>query len=101
MGINVVWQDERGEPLARCEAIYDDRLGRAVPPERSHCLQYIGPTDDATFNQAQVWRLVRELEEVAAGLGHLPEERQRQFRTVLEFVRGCDELHTYVRFIGD
>ena len=66
------------EALARCEAIYDERLGRAVPPERSHCLQYIEPTDDATFNQAQLPRLVRELEEVAAGLGHLPEARHHR-----------------------
>ena len=101
MGIQVVWQNESGAPLARCEANYDERLGRAVPPERSHCLQYIGPADDATFNQAQLPRLVRELEEVASGLAHLPETRQRQFRTVLEFVRGCVGVHTYVRFVGD
>ena len=101
MRINVVWQDEAGAPLAHCEAVYDERLGRAVPPERSHCLQYIGPVDDATFNQAQLPRLVQELEEVASGLGHLQETRQRQFHAVLEFVRGCVGVHTYVCFVGD
>jgi hypothetical protein len=96
-----VWQDENGARIAECAAAYDDRLGRSEPPDRSHCLQYVDPVGDATFNQLQLPHLVRELEEVVAALGRLPEARQRQMREVLEFVRGCVGVHTYVRFIGD
>src|SRR5215203_3102126 len=101
MGINVVWQDETGARLAECAATYDDRLGRSVPPERSHCLQYVDPVGDAIFNQLQLPHLVRELEEVVAALSRLPEARQRPMREVLEFVRGCVGVHTYVWFVGD
>ena len=75
MGINVVWQDESGARLAECAATYDDRLGRSVPPERSHRLRYVDPVGDATFNQLQLPQLVRELEEVVASLARLPEAR--------------------------
>ena len=101
MGINVVWRNERGESLAECAAVYDDRLGHSVPPERSHCLQYIDPIGDAVFNQLQLPHLVRELEEVVAALVRVPEARKAQMQAVLEFVRGCVGVHTYVWFIGD
>ena len=101
MGINIVWRKESGEPLAECRVAYDDRLGRTVPPERSHCLQYIDPIGDAVFNQHQLPYLIRELEEVVAALQRVPEARKAQMREVLEFVRGCVGLHTYVWFIGD
>ena len=100
MAIDVVWEDERGAPLARCAAAYDWRVGRAVPPERSHCLQYIDPAGDATFNQAQLPQLVREFEEAVAALD-ASSPRRSQAAAVLEFVRGCGGVHTYVKFIGD
>src|SRR5262245_31601391 len=99
MPIAVVWQDESGVRLAECETPYEWRISRAVPPERSHCLQYIDPIGDATFNQAQLPRLVRELEEAVAALER--SRFQRQAVAVLEFVRSCGGLHTYVKFIGD
>ena len=99
MAIDIEWQDESGAPLGRCSTPYEWRIGQAVPPERSHCLQYIDPVGDATFNQLQLPRLVRELEEAIGAL------QRSQFReqavSVLEFVRGCVEMHTYVKFIGD
>ena len=99
MPIDVVWQDENGKTLASCGTAYEWRVGRAVPPERSHCLQYVDPVDDATFNQLQLPRLVRELEEAVAALDASP--FQREAAAVLEFVRGCVGRHTYVKFVGD
>jgi hypothetical protein len=99
MAIDVVWQDENGAAPAHCPTPYEWRVGRAVPPERSHCLQYIDPVGDATFNQLQLPRLIRELDEAVAALQASP--FQRQAAAVLEFVRGCVGVHTYVKFIGD
>lgn len=100
MGIEVVWQDENGNELSRCGVAYDVRLNGTIPPDRSHCLQYIDPAGDATFNQDQLRRLVQELEEAAAA--RLEGSRLRDNAlAVLEFVRGCVGTHTYVKFVGD
>jgi len=99
MAIDVEWQDESGATLKRCDMPFEWRISRAVPRERSHCLQYIDPVGDATFNQLQLPQLVRELEEAVAALQ--PSQFQRQAVAVLEFVRGCVDIHTYVKFIGD
>jgi hypothetical protein len=101
MGIDVVWLDGSGMLLKRLETIaYDVRLSRAIAPERSHCLQYIDPAGDVIFNQLQLPRLIQELEEATAAQLHASKLRENGL-AVLEFVRGCEETHTYVKFIGD
>jgi hypothetical protein len=74
-------------------------MGRTAVLDASHCLQYIDPYGDATFNQLQLPQLVRELEQATAQI-HGASFRE-QAAQVVEFVRGCVGLHTYVKFIGD
>lgn len=73
MGIGVVWQDESGRELSL---------------ERSHCLQYIDPAGDVTFNQWQLPRLVNELEEAAAAQLEARKLRDNAL-AVLVSMRGC------------
>ena len=99
MAIDVVWQEENGRELAHAPVAWEDRMGRRASLVSSHCLQYIDPYGDATFNQLQLPQLVREMEQA---VGQLHESKLRtQAQRVLDFVRGCVGLHTYVKFIGD
>jgi hypothetical protein len=99
MAINVVWQDERGEQLAECPVVWEHRIGRSAFVPGSHCLQYIDPVGDATFNQLQLPQLIREMEEAVRQLDSSGFKSRAE--QVLEFVRGCVGIHTYVKFIGD
>src|SRR5215208_1510871 len=99
MAIDVVWQDESGGELAACPVSWEDRMGRGAILERSHCLQYIDPYGDATFNQLQLPQLTRELEQATAQIPGTSLKQQAE--RVVEFVRGCVGLHTYIKFIGD
>ena len=99
MAIDVIWQDETGATLGQCPVAYEWQIGRAIPPEDCHCLQYIDPVGDAVFNQLQLPRLIRELEVAVATLHE--SAFRRQAGVVLEFVRGCVGVHTYVKFLGD
>ena len=99
MAIDVVWQDENGRELAHAPVPWEDRMGRRASLDGSHCLQYIDPYGDATFNQYQLPQLIREMEQAIA---QLQESKLRsQAEQVLEFVRGCTGIHTYVKFVGD
>jgi hypothetical protein len=50
MAIDVEWQDERGERVARYDGPpIDGRLPEHAPPESS-CLRFIDPYGDTTFN---------------------------------------------------
>ena len=74
-------------------------MGRAAILEHSHCLQYIDPYGNATFNQLQLPQLIRELEQATAQIAGT--SLKEQAAKVVEFLRGCDGIHTYVKFIGD
>ena len=99
MAIDIVWQDESGAALATCPVSWEERMGRGAILEQSHCLQYIDPYGDATFNQLQLSQLTRELERATAQI-HGTSLRE-QAEKVVAFVRGCIGLHTYIKFIGD
>ena len=74
-------------------------MSRGVWLDRAHCLQYVDPYGDATFNQRQLPQLVREMEQAISQLQQ--SKLKDQATQVLEFVRGCVELHTYIKFVGD
>ena len=59
MAIDIEWQDENGQRLARYDgAPIDARLpGRAA--EGSPCLRFVDPHGDTVFNTAQVQRWSR------------------------------------------
>jgi hypothetical protein len=99
MAIDVVWQDESGGVLGRSPVPWEDRMSRRAVLETSHCLQYVDPVGDATFNQLQLPQLIREMER-AIGQIH-PSDLRRRAEQVLAFVRNCEDIHTYVKFIGD
>ena len=101
MGIDLRWEDERGEQLA----VLPDGgfVERFLPPEGSPdfpCLRFVDPYGDTVFNQPQITQLVLELERLSAQK-HEPEVEQH-LRAVLDFVRkAAGSVHTYIRFYGD
>ena len=102
MGIDLRWEDERGEQLAE----FGDRrhlVARFLPHFESPdfpCLRFVDPAGDTVFNQAQIKRLVSELERLSAQKRE-PEVEQH-LRAVLEFVRqAVGQTHTYIKFYGD
>lgn len=98
MAIDVEWQDENGNRLARYDGPpIDARLpGRAA--EGWPCLRFVDPYGDTVFNAAQVEALEQELASISATEG----EVAGQARSLLEFVRVLkDRTHCYLKFIGD
>jgi hypothetical protein len=102
MGINIHWEDERGEQLA--QLLDGDYLVQRFLPhfeaQDFPCLRFVDPAGDTVFNQAQIGQLVLELERLSAQK-HEPEV-ERHLRAVLKFVRqAVGEVHTYIKFYGD
>lgn len=102
MGIDLRWENERGEPLGE--------LGdpgflvmRFLPPfdaSEFPCLRFVDPAGDTVFNQAQITQVVYELERLSAKR-HQPRV-EAHLRAVLEFVRqAVGKTHTYIKFYGD
>jgi len=100
MAIDVEWQDERGESLARYAGPpLDLRLCEASPAD-SVCLRFIDPYGSATFNQGQIEVLMDEL----LGLDRrgVDPELARQIDALVTFLaQARGQTHTYVKFIGD
>jgi hypothetical protein len=96
--------DERHEPK---QEVYDPRqvltrLATSRWPKLSSsvCLRFILPWSDAVFNQAQIPELLHELR------GEATESRDTEVRAHLEKViqlveRAVNQMHTYIKFIGD
>ena len=102
MGIDLRWEDERGEQLAE---LLDPGflVERFLPPLDSRefsCLRFVDPVGDTTINQAQISEVVYELERLSA---KRREPRvEAHLRAVLEFVRpAVGKTHTYIKFYGD
>ena len=102
MGLNVLWQDEKGQiiehgPIWSCPWKYvegEDDL------KDTCCLRFIDPYSDTTFNQFQIPILVEELKSL------LSKSQDAQVRENLEslinFIRKAEEqVHTYIKFVGD
>ncbi len=98
--IDVRRQDERGNELARYmdAAVVSEILGQADPDGR--CLAFIDPYGDTTFNQLQLPVLLREMQLVR---DQLPDgELRSRADDLMKFLRlALDEVHTYIKFIGD
>jgi hypothetical protein len=97
--IDVEWQDEDGETLAR----YDGPLVTVTLVERadptSCCLRFIDPWGNTIFNQQQLPVLVHELEAIES---RTPDGQREAIHALLAFLRpACDQVHTYIKFIGD
>lgn len=102
MGLEIVLQTELG---ARVDAVADPKnyLGKLLPEidgEKCPILGGIDPYGDTIFNGIQMRRFLLEWVEVSAK-ADTPEERQLVSK-VEELARRCrDEVHLYIRFVGD
>jgi hypothetical protein len=102
MGIDLRWENERGEQIAE---LRDGRflVARFLPPIDASdfpCLRFVDPAGDTVFNQAQIKQLVWELERLSLRK-HEPKV-ERHLQAVLEFVRqAVGKTHTYIKFYGD
>ena len=94
-------EDENAKPIA---SVHDrfDHLVRLQPPlsdMASPCLRFIDPYGDAVFNKFQMAPLLEELEEVRK---RAPQQAQEVLEQVTALARRCrDEVHLYLRFLGD
>jgi hypothetical protein len=104
MGIDLRWENERGEKLAE---LRDGGflVARFLPPIDASdfpCLRFVDPAGDTTFNQAQITQLVWELERLSAQKNKFDPKVDVHLRSVLQFVRqAAGKVHTYIKFYGD
>jgi hypothetical protein len=96
--INVRWQDETGEILGRHSGfIAADLVWRAAPS--TACVRFIDPYGDTTFNQHQLPVLIQEFEALAE---QVDSPGRESIRDLLLFLRrATDQVHTYIKFVGD
>ena len=103
MGIDVVWEDERGESLGEVGdpnmllSRFATRRVTAVPG--SMCVQFLDPAGDACFNQMQIPVLVQELRVARGALGD--PSLVAHLDRVISLAERANELHTYLWFKGD
>jgi hypothetical protein len=104
MGIEVAWVDERQQ----VKQIVGDshgvisRLATTRWPKLSSsvCLRFVVPWGDAVFNQAQNIDLLHELRaEVRETLD--PKVRAHLQKVIHLVELASDEVHSYIKFIGD
>ena len=102
MPLSIRWEDEQGEVLEELLPDGDASLNAVVAraPDNSVCLRFIDPYGDTVFNRIQLPLLISELQHARQDLpgGASP----AHIDSVLALVRRAeDEVHTYVRFLGD
>lgn len=102
MGIDLRWENERGEQLA---LLPDPNflVARFLPDLSSSdfpCLRYVDPAGDTTFNQLQIPQLLSELERLTAK--RRDPKVEHHLREVIAFVEQAHrKTHTYIKFHGD
>ena len=90
MAIDIEWQDEDGNVLARCDGPALTRAAVESAAATTVCARFIDPYGDTVVNQQQTPLLVSELEALA-----VPDP-------MLRFLRlWVGEPHTYLKVIGD
>jgi hypothetical protein len=102
MGLGIALQDEMGSELA---VVVDPKnhLGRLLPPPEDSAHPMLTSIDfygDTVFNRMQMDRFLAEWADVSAkAFG--PEEREL-VSAIEGLARRCqDEVHLYLKFIGD
>ena len=102
MGMTVVLENERGEPI---EQIGDPEnlLHRLLPaPEDkgSHCLRFIDWYADTTFNSLQMQDFLSEIARLRQSAS-TPDEA-RLLERIVELARRVEKnAHQYLKFYGD
>lgn len=97
--IAICRQTESGEVLALFEACGLDLRIVERAPQASACLRFIDPYGDTIFNHLQIPVLAEEL----AGMRAEAHEKDLQVHIgeVLAFLTESENVHVYVRFVGD
>jgi hypothetical protein len=95
MPVTVRIQDENGEPLDDGWNDIHSSEALVAPDANGHCLPFIDPYGDTTFNQLQIPHLIGELME------HRTETRNRTLSRTLDslisYLQTADErVHVYV-----
>jgi hypothetical protein len=102
MGLGVELQDEQGETL---DSTSDPKnlLGRLLPPHDDQACPFlasIDPYGDTVFNRLQMDRFLSEWVGVAAKVQ--TSEERALVSVIAALARRCrDEVHLYLKFIGD
>lgn len=102
MGFNIILQDEFG---VRIDGVDDPRclLHRLLPESDTDEYPFLGSVDpygDTTFNTLQMRRFLKEWAVVSQRAQTA--EEQTIVRCVESLARRCrDEVHLYLKFIGD
>jgi len=84
------WVDERGELAAILAARSDD----------APLLRFVDPCGDTVFNQLQIPTLITDLKTL---LDTISNQRHKEIVSqVIQFIdRARNQVHTYVRFVGE
>lgn len=102
MGIDLALEDERGRRIAELTDTGNrfSTVIRSIANSDTHCIQYIAPHMDTTFNQLQIPRLLQELKLLEASLSDTGHSK-----AVSEYVK-LIRVHSsapriYAKFYGD
>ena len=92
--IGVVHKEEDGETISEFPGGLPLEIFLAVP-DSGTCLRFIDEYGDTVFNYLQLPVLIAELEAL--------NESKPELRAgpLVEYLRSCQERHTYIHFIGD
>ena len=102
MGVDLHWENERGELLG---GVDDPRnlvvqLVAVANPERSRCLRFIDPYGDTYFNQMQIPVFEEEIRSLSSGqLSAEAEAHREEIMKLIASAKG--QVHTYLKFYGD
>ena len=102
MGIDLVIEDENGDRIADLPDSKNRFAAalRSIATSETHCVQYIAPFTDTTFNQVQIPRLIQELENLRLSLSD--SGQSASVAEVVEFIRTHSQTsHTFAKFYGD
>ncbi len=88
-------QDERGKPVAPREALIEFAT---IPDDRGfRLLRYVDPYGDTYFNRMQMRDFLADWNTLKPTA-----DQRREWKSVREMAERChDEVHLYLRFIGD
>lgn len=103
MGIDTTWVNERHEVK---QEVFDPRQCLTTlatsdwPVSSTVCLKFIDAWGDTVFNQAQIPVLLQELR-VAEQQQTDSEARVHLGKVIRLVERAVDQVHTYIKFVGD
>ena len=102
MGIELTWEEENGQELARLgdpQSMMQSWLPLETALEFS-CLRFIDQYGDTVFNRLQIPALLQEMKSCKSSALN-PAVAEHLDQAIALVSRAEDCIHTYIRFIGD